>query len=217
MRATRASIGDWNAPPRASAQGQQQRPPQHPHLAPRRPAPGLRGLARAPPRARHLCPAQLDEIRRASRHPGLRGLLQPHRAGAVVNALAAGALPDPPPRGHEADDPDDARLPAPAEASGADRPVTGDRRSGLLARGRAGRARIVTVAAFCGLALRRARRRRAAGPRAPSPGPRPRAGPAGGCHGCWCVGRGEALCRNTRRNRATALRARRNPGATRGA
>jgi uncharacterized protein len=99
------------------------------------------------------CPTQLDELRRASRYPKLRALLQPHRVGAMVNALAAGALPDPPPGGHEADDPDDAWLLALAEASGADWLVTGDRRSGLLARGRVGRARIATAAAFCELAL----------------------------------------------------------------
>jgi hypothetical protein len=52
-----------------------------------------------------------------------------------VNALAADALPDPPPGGHEADDPDDTWLLALAEASGADWLVTGDRRSGLLPRG----------------------------------------------------------------------------------
>ena len=99
------------------------------------------------------CPTQLDEIRRASRYPKLRDLLQPHRVGAMVNALAADALPDPPLGGHEADDPDDAWLLALAEASGADWLVTGDRRSGLLARGHVGRARIATAAAFRETAL----------------------------------------------------------------
>ena len=99
------------------------------------------------------CPTQLDEIRRASRYPKLRAILQPHRVGAMVNALAADALPDPPPGGHEADDPHDAWLLALAEASGADWLVTGDRRSGLLARSRVGRARIATAAAFCEMAL----------------------------------------------------------------
>ena len=99
------------------------------------------------------CPTQLDEIRRASRYPKLRAVLQPHRVGAMVNAMAAGALPDPPPGAHEADDPHDAWLLALAEAARADWLVTGDRRSGLLARGRVGRARIVTAAAFCDAAL----------------------------------------------------------------
>lgn len=99
------------------------------------------------------CTTQLDEIRRASRYAKLRNLLQPHRVGAMVNALAADALPDPPLGGHEADDPNDAWLLALAEASEVDWLVTGDRRSGLLARGRIGRARIVTAAAFCKIAL----------------------------------------------------------------
>lgn len=38
------------------------------------------------------CPTQLEEIRRASRYPKLRELLQPHRVGAMVNALAASAV-----------------------------------------------------------------------------------------------------------------------------
>ena len=99
------------------------------------------------------CRMQLDEIRRASRYPKLRAILQPHRVGALVNALAASVWPDPPLGGHEADDPDDVWLLALAETSDAEWLVTGDRRSGLLARGRVGRARIVTAAAFCERAL----------------------------------------------------------------
>jgi putative PIN family toxin of toxin-antitoxin system len=99
------------------------------------------------------CSTQLDEIRRASRYPKLRTILQPHRVGAMVNALAVEAVPDPPLGEHEADDPNDAWLLALTEASGADWLVTGDRRSGRLTRGRVGRARIVTAAAFCEIAL----------------------------------------------------------------
>jgi putative PIN family toxin of toxin-antitoxin system len=95
------------------------------------------------------CPTQLKEIRRASRYPKLRELLQPHRVDAMVNALGASAVPDPPLAGHEADDPGDAWLFALAKAFNADWLVTGDRRSGLLARGHVGRAQIVTAAAFC--------------------------------------------------------------------
>jgi len=108
-------------------------------------------------RARHFelvtCPIQLAEIRRASRYPKLRSLLQPHRVGAMINALAVNALPDPSPGKHEAADPQDSWLLALAEVSEADWLVTGDRRSGLLTRGRIGRARIVTGAAFCKMAL----------------------------------------------------------------
>lgn len=96
------------------------------------------------------CPTQLDEVRRASRYPKLKAVLQPHRVGAMVDALRGAATPDPPlGPGHQADDPDDAWLLALAEASGADWLVTGDWRSGLLARGSLGRTRIATVGAFC--------------------------------------------------------------------
>lgn len=91
------------------------------------------------------CPTQLDEIRRASRYPKFRTILQPHRVGALVNALHALALPDPPLGGHELDDPNDVWMLALAQASGAQWLVTGDRRSGLLARKRIGEARIVTA------------------------------------------------------------------------
>jgi uncharacterized protein len=99
------------------------------------------------------CRTQLDEIRRASRYPKLRAILQPHHVGALVNALAASARPDPPLGDHEADDPNDAWLLALAETARAEWLVTGDRRSGLLARRRVGGTRIVTAAAFCGRAL----------------------------------------------------------------
>jgi hypothetical protein len=71
----------------------------------------------------------------------------------MLNAMAADAAPDPPLHAHEADDPNDTWLLALAEAVGADWLVTGDRRSGLLARGHVGRARIVTAAQFCDAAL----------------------------------------------------------------
>ena len=53
------------------------------------------------------------------------------------------------PDGYEAADPHDAWLLALADVAGADYLVTGDKRSGLLARRRIGAARIVTAAAFC--------------------------------------------------------------------
>ncbi len=53
------------------------------------------------------------------------------------------------PGGYETDDPDDAWLLALADAASADFLITGDRRSGLLARRHVGRTRIVSAAAFC--------------------------------------------------------------------
>lgn len=100
--------------------------------------------------------AQLDELRRVSRYPKLKTILPAHRIGAMVNnmqsAIVLDALP-PLPEGVEANDPNDAFLLAMALAGEADYLVTGDRRAGLLQRGRIGRTRIVTPAAFRAEAL----------------------------------------------------------------
>jgi putative PIN family toxin of toxin-antitoxin system len=93
--------------------------------------------------------AQLDELRRASRYPKFRGVLQPHRVGHMLNNLHGATVIDPLPGGYEAADPDDAWLLALADVGRADHLVTGDKRSGLLARRRIGTARILTAAAFC--------------------------------------------------------------------
>lgn len=58
------------------------------------------------------------------------------------------------PKDVEASDPNDTFLLAMALASEEDYLVTGDRRAGLLQRGRIGRTRIVTPAAFCAEVLR---------------------------------------------------------------
>jgi putative PIN family toxin of toxin-antitoxin system len=100
--------------------------------------------------------AQLDELRRASRYPKLKSILPAHRVGTMVNnlqrAIVLETLP-PLPEDVETNDPNDAFLLAMALASEADYLVTGDRRAGLLQRGRIGRARIVSPAAFCAEAL----------------------------------------------------------------
>lgn len=85
--------------------------------------------ARGRRRLELTCPTQLDETRRASRYPKLRPILQPHRVGALVKALRAVALPDPPVGNHDLDDPDDAWPLALADVSGAQWVVTGDHRS----------------------------------------------------------------------------------------
>lgn len=99
---------------------------------------------------------QLDELRRVSRYPKLKTILPAHRVGAMVKnmqrAIVLAQLP-PLPDGIEAHDPDDAFLLAMALGGEVDYLVTGDRRAGLLQRGRIGRARIVTPAIFCVEAL----------------------------------------------------------------
>lgn len=92
---------------------------------------------------------QLDEIRRASRHPKFQASLQPAKVGAMVNNLQRAVILEHLTITVEADDPDDAFLLAMALASDADYLVTGDRRAGLLQRGHIERTRIVTPAVFC--------------------------------------------------------------------
>ncbi len=92
---------------------------------------------------------QLDELRRASRYAKFRGILQPHRVGRMLNNLQGATVLDRLPGGYEAADPQDAWLLALADTTHADYLVTGDKRSGLLARRRVGTARIVTATAFC--------------------------------------------------------------------
>jgi uncharacterized protein len=92
---------------------------------------------------------QLDEIRRASRYPKFRAVLQPARVGTMVNNLQRAMVLEELPLTAEADDPDDAFLLAMALAGNADYLVTGDRRAGLLQRGYIERTRIVTPAVFC--------------------------------------------------------------------
>ena len=97
--------------------------------------------------------AQLDELRRASRYPKFKAVLQPHRVGTMVNNLQRAVVLEHLPTGIEADDPNDVFLLAMAVASEAEYLVTGDHRAGLLQRGSIGRTRIVTPAAFCADAL----------------------------------------------------------------
>jgi putative PIN family toxin of toxin-antitoxin system len=98
--------------------------------------------------------AQLDEIRRASRYPKLKAVLQPAKVGAMVNNLQRAVVLNRLTIEIEADDPNDSFLLAMALDGNADYLVTGDRRSGLLQRGHIERTRIVTPAVFCDLALK---------------------------------------------------------------
>lgn len=92
---------------------------------------------------------QLDELRRASRYPKFRAVLQPHRVGHMLNNLHAATVFDRLPGDFEAADPHDAWLLALAEVAHAHYLVTGDKRAGLLARRRVRSTRILTAARFC--------------------------------------------------------------------
>ena len=95
----------------------------------------------------------LDELRRVSRFPKFKAVLQPHRVGAMVNNLQRALVLDRLTSDVEADDPFDAFLLAMAIASDEDYLVTGDHRAGLLQREHIDRTRIVTPEAFCAEAL----------------------------------------------------------------
>ena len=97
---------------------------------------------------------QLDELRRASRYPRFKAVLQPQRVGTMGNNLQRAVVLEHLPTGIEADDPNDAFLLAMAVAREAAYLAAGDHRAGLLQRGSIGRTRIVTPAACCAEALR---------------------------------------------------------------
>ena len=95
---------------------------------------------------------QINELRRASRYAKFKDVLQPHRVGTMVNNLRRSIMLDALPPlvdGAPANDPNDTFLLAMAQAGEADYLVTGDHRAGLLQRGKLGRTRIITPAAFC--------------------------------------------------------------------
>lgn len=92
---------------------------------------------------------QLEELRRASRYPRFKPVLQPHRVGTMVNNVQRARVLEHLPTDIEADDLFDAFLLAMASTGDADFLVTGDHRAGLLQRGHYGRCHIVTPFAFC--------------------------------------------------------------------
>ncbi|TAM55647.1 MAG: putative toxin-antitoxin system toxin component, PIN family [Paraburkholderia sp.] len=96
---------------------------------------------------------QLDEMRRASRYPKLKAILQPHLVGTMINNLQRAIVLNHLLVNIETDDPNDAFLLAMAQAGEVDYLVTGDHRAGLLQRGNLDRTRIVMPAAFCAEAL----------------------------------------------------------------
>jgi hypothetical protein len=120
-------------------------------LAPTSPPATLVGLGRSG-RFVLLCAREkIEEFARVARYPKLRARLTLALAGKLVHELrdlaeAVGPLP----RVDRSADPYDNFLLAMAQAGRADCLVTGDRR-GLLALGRHGATRIVTVVAFLAL------------------------------------------------------------------
>lgn len=96
---------------------------------------------------------QLDELRRASRYPKLKAMLQPHLVGTMINNLQRAIVLTHLPVNIETDDPNDAFLLAMAQTGEVDYLVTGDHRAGLLQRGNLAHTRIVTPAAFRAEAL----------------------------------------------------------------
>lgn len=97
---------------------------------------------------------QLDEIRKASRYPKLKAILQPILAGTLINNLQHAIILKKISAKHEAKDPYDTFLLNMATDSNADYLVTSDRRAGILELKKIGRTRIVTPALFCKEALK---------------------------------------------------------------
>lgn len=97
---------------------------------------------------------QLDEIRRASRYPRLKAVLQPAKVGTMVNNLQRAIVLEQLIIEAETDDPDDDFLLAMALAGEADYLITGDHRAGVLQREHIGGTRIITPKTFCSEVLR---------------------------------------------------------------
>lgn len=94
------------------------------------------------------CEEQISEFRATLEKPALAGRIRPYRAGRLVNQIRRLAeMPGSLPRVRRSPDPDDDYLLALCEATEADYLVTGDK-SGLLALGSHGGARILTARRF---------------------------------------------------------------------
>lgn len=97
---------------------------------------------------------QLDELRRASRYPKFKTILQPSRVGTMINNLQHTIVLNRFNVKAKADDPNDAFLISMSIEGKADYLITGDRRAGLLERGNIERTRILTPTLFCSDVLR---------------------------------------------------------------
>jgi len=92
---------------------------------------------------------QLNELRRASRYPKFKTVLQPARVGTMINHLQHAIILNHLSIETDIADPNDAFLISMVITGKADYLVTGDHRAGLLQKRKAGRARIITPAIFC--------------------------------------------------------------------
>ncbi|MCC2666674.1 MAG: PilT protein [Gammaproteobacteria bacterium] len=92
---------------------------------------------------------QLDELRRASRYPKFKSILQPTRVGTMINNLQYAIVLKRLSQKVEADDPNDSFLLSMVIEGHADYLVTGDCYAGLLKRKKIGRTRILKPASFC--------------------------------------------------------------------
>lgn len=99
------------------------------------------------------CTEQLTEIRRASRYPKFKEILQPHHVGLMLNNMQKTTVIDYLSYDYETADPHDAWLLALAAETEAHYLVTGDKRAGVLSLGHLGQTRIVTASVFCAEAL----------------------------------------------------------------
>jgi putative PIN family toxin of toxin-antitoxin system len=97
---------------------------------------------------------QLHELRRASRYPKFKNILQPYEVGTLLNNLQPAILLEKLNSDIEADDPNDSFLLAMALAGHTDYLVTGDHRAGLLQMKNIGRTRMVNPTVFCLEALK---------------------------------------------------------------
>lgn len=95
------------------------------------------------------CGEQIEELRRASRYPKFRNILQPHLVGLMLNHLHGAHVVERVPGKHQAKDPCDSYLLNLADAVQAHYLVTGDKRAGFFQRSRIGKTKIVTAAEFC--------------------------------------------------------------------
>jgi len=92
---------------------------------------------------------QLEELRRASRYPKFKAVLQPVRVGAMINNLQHAIILDRLNVKEEADDSADAFLISMSIAGEANYLVTGDKRAGLLQQKTIGRTHVLTPSGFC--------------------------------------------------------------------